>query len=762
MSGLGHLLLDLGSKVAGADLVFNEEIRQLQARGAEIFLGHNAEQIERSQPALVVHTSAVRQDNPEWQAALRLGIPVVRRAVLLAALLRRQNGICVAGMHGKTTTAALLAFALERLGANPSYAVGALVPQLCPHARFSPPKPGWSEQPFFVIEADESDGTLRQFHPEHAIVLNVDAEHLDHFASIDVIEREFLAFSEQTRGHLVFCADDPRLAQLFARNPRAISYGFHPLAAYRTECRKNSERPDQTLFQVWHKGAILGEFSLRLIGEQNIANATAAVALLHQFGFSPEPIAAALAPFRGATRRQEELFSDGQFRVFEDYGHHPNEIRATLRAFKALGPKRLLVAFQPHRFTRTQHLWREFSTCFSSADQLWLAELYPASEAEIHGINSGFLAHAIRAEGQAVEAVLPLAHLKNAIRSAMEPGDLVLFLGAGDITKVARELAADLGSSLQTDAPKNDLPVMQPELMAPLLDQLTPGTVVRPDEPLAKHTTLRVGGKADLYIEPASEEDLALLLQFCAERSLPFVMLGRGSNLLVRDGGIRGVVICLAHPQFSRISVEGCQLQCGAGAKLRAIATEAARQGISGLEFLEGIPGSVGGALRMNAGAMGSWLFDVVSKIRFMTFNGEILERNASEVNVEYRGCPLFKNHIALGALLQGQNASREAVRARMDSFSKKRWEAQPNQPSAGCIFKNPKTIPAGRLIDELGLKGTRVGGAVVSDKHANFIVNDGAATARDVLSLIAIVQQSARSARGIELETELEILGEG
>jgi UDP-N-acetylenolpyruvoylglucosamine reductase len=344
----------------------------------------------------------------------------------------------------------------------------------------------------------------------------------------------------------------------------------------------------------------------------------------------------------------------------------------------------------------------------------------------------------------------------------MEPGDLVLFLGAGDITKVARELAADLGSSLQTDAPKNDLPVMQPELMAPLLDQLTPGTVVRPDEPLAKHTTLRVGGKADLYIEPASEEDLALLLQFCAERSLPFVMLGRGSNLLVRDGGIRGVVICLAHPQFSRISVEGCQLQCGAGAKLRAIATEAARQGISGLEFLEGIPGSVGGALRMNAGAMGSWLFDVVSKIRFMTFNGEILERNASEVNVEYRGCPLFKNHIALGALLQGQNASREAVRARMDSFSKKRWEAQPNQPSAGCIFKNPKTIPAGRLIDELGLKGTRVGGAVVSDKHANFIVNDGAATARDVLSLIAIVQQSARSARGIELETELEILGEG
>jgi UDP-N-acetylmuramate--alanine ligase len=769
MSGLGHLLLDVGRKVAGADLVLNEEIRQLRARGADIRIGHTAEAIEQTKPALVVHTSAVRPDNPEWQEAQRLGIPIVRRAVLLAALLHRQSGICVSGMHGKTTTAALLAFALENLGANPSYAVGALVPQLRPHARFSPPKPGWSEQPHFVIEADESDGTLLQFHPEHAIVLNVDAEHLDHFDSIEVIEREFLGFSEQTRGRLVFCADDPRLAVLFARNPRAVSYGFHPLAAYRAECIRATGGDGATRFQAWHKGELLGEFSLQLIGEQNIANATAVVAMLHQFGFAPDAIARSIANFHGAARRQEELFRDEHFRVFEDYGHHPNEIQATLRAFRALSPKRLLVAFQPHRFSRTQHLWKEFSTCFEGADLLWLGELYPASEPAIPGINSGFLAHAIRAQGQKVEAVLPLTHLKEAIHSVMEPGDLVLFLGAGDITKVAHELAGDLRSALtepaitvRSAAAPHEFSVMNPQLLATLEPQLAPGTVARLDEPLAKHTTLRVGGKADLYIEPGTEEDLARVLQFCARHSVPFVFLGRGSNLLVRDGGIRGVVICLAHPQFSRISVDGCQLQCGAGAKLRAIASEAARHGLSGLEFLEGIPGSLGGALRMNAGAMGSWLFDVVSRIRFMTFAGEIMERNASEVNVEYRGCPLFKNHAALGALVQGQQASPKAVRARMDAFSKRRWETQPREPSAGCIFKNPGTIPAGRLIDELGLKGTRVGGAVVSEKHGNFIVNDGTATASDVLSLIAIVQQSARSARGIELETEVEILGEG
>jgi UDP-N-acetylenolpyruvoylglucosamine reductase len=179
------------------------------------------------------------------------------------------------------------------------------------------------------------------------------------------------------------------------------------------------------------------------------------------------------------------------------------------------------------------------------------------------------------------------------------------------------------------------------------------------------------------------------------------------------------------------------------------------------LEFLEGIPGNLGGAMRMNAGAMGSWLFDVVESIRFMDDAGQVHERPASQVNVEYRGCPLFKNHIALGAVLKGVAASAESIAERMQKYSEKRWDSQPAAPSAGCIFKNPQTIPAGKLIDELGLKGTRVGGAAVSDVHGNFIVNDGTATARDVLNLIAVIQQRARAARGIELETEVEILGE-
>ena len=280
------------------------------------------------------------------------------------------------------------------------------------------------------------------------------------------------------------------------------------------------------------------------------------------------------------------------------------------------------------------------------------------------------------------------------------------------------------------------------------------------DEPLAKHTTLRIGGSADVYVEPASEADLVGAVKFCHERGLPLFVIGRGSNLLVRDGGFRGVAICLAQPNFSRIEVAGERLHCGAGAKLKNIALEAKRNGLSGVEFLEGIPGSVGGALRMNAGAMGGATFNVIESVRFMDHTGKIQERSRAGMPVEYRCCPLLKDHIALGAVFRCLPAPRGEIEKRMKEFSERRWASQPAAPSAGCTFKNPATISAGKLIDELGLKGTRVGGAAVSTEHGNFIVNGGKATARDVLELIAILQARAKEARGIELQTEVEIIG--
>lgn len=301
-----------------------------------------------------------------------------------------------------------------------------------------------------------------------------------------------------------------------------------------------------------------------------------------------------------------------------------------------------------------------------------------------------------------------------------------------------------------------------PALLERLRAQLQPASRIFPNEPLARRTTLRVGGAADVLVEPGDEADLARTLQAAKELGVPRRLLGRGSNLLVRDHGLRGLVISLSHPCFAQLSwVSNQLLRCGAGVRLREVSNEARRQGLAGLEFLAGIPGSVGGALRMNAGAWNAMTFDRLERVRFMTPEGEVRDVPATEVPAVYRRCPLFVDHIALEAVFRGEPSTREAVEARLNELNQKRWASQPAAPSAGCIFKNPATIPAGRLVDELGLKGLRRGGASISTVHGNFIVNDGDATAADILWLIDEIRQRARETRGVELETEVEILGE-
>jgi UDP-N-acetylenolpyruvoylglucosamine reductase len=302
----------------------------------------------------------------------------------------------------------------------------------------------------------------------------------------------------------------------------------------------------------------------------------------------------------------------------------------------------------------------------------------------------------------------------------------------------------------------------RPEPLAQELAALVSAdTLVRCHEPLARRTTLRVGGPADIYVQPAAERDLETVVKFCRAGALALLVLGRGSNLLVRDGGFRGVVVCLNQPAFCGIEVVPPRLRCGAGARLKAVAVEARRHALAGLEFLEGIPGVIGGALRMNAGAMGGSIFDAVESIRLMDWDGNVRECLGAELGAVYRDCAALKKQIALSAVLRGQPGAPDQIQERMDQFSEKRWRSQPAALSAGCAFKNPKAMPAGRLIEELGLKGLRVGGASVSLEHGNFIVNDGRATARDILDLMALIQQRARAERGVELECEVEIIGD-
>lgn len=300
------------------------------------------------------------------------------------------------------------------------------------------------------------------------------------------------------------------------------------------------------------------------------------------------------------------------------------------------------------------------------------------------------------------------------------------------------------------------------ELLGALRATLSPATKLVEREPLGPKTTMRVGGPARIYAEPASEADLQSLLAAAHARALPVFMLGRGSNLIVPDDGVDGLVISLAQPQWQAFEPQpDDRVWVGAGLRLKNLCGLATKAGLQGFEFMEGIPATVGGALRMNAGAMDGWTFDVVDEVHLLTLAGEKRVMKKSEMHVDYRHCAELETAVALGAFLRPRaHADGAAIKRQIEEYSAKRQKTQPREPSAGCIFKNPPGTSAGRVIDECGLKGERVGGAEVSTVHANFIVNRGDATCADILELVRRIRARVKATRGLDLEPEVMLFG--
>ena len=300
------------------------------------------------------------------------------------------------------------------------------------------------------------------------------------------------------------------------------------------------------------------------------------------------------------------------------------------------------------------------------------------------------------------------------------------------------------------------------DFIASVRPRLTATARFTREEPLAAKTTIRIGGAARLYAEPGSAEDMRTLLIAAADAGIAVFPLGRGSNLVIPDEGVDGLVLSLAHEEWASFAPRpDGRVWAGAGLRLKNLCGLAAKAGLTGFEFLEGIPGNIGGALRMNAGAMGGWMFDVVEAVQLITLAGEIRTVPRAEMHVDYRHCAELHAAIALGALLRpAASADADAVSRQIDVYKKKRQESQPREPSAGCIFKNPPGNSAGRLIDQSGLKGERVGDAEVSPVHANFIVNRGAATSADLIALVRHIRARVQSAHGIALEPEVILYG--
>ena len=735
MSGLALLLMGMGHKVSGSDRVTTKETERMQGVGLVFSSPHTGEAVHGAD--LVVFSSAIKPENPAYAAALSAQIPLYRRAECLAAILHTRKGIVIAGTHGKTTTSAMTSHVLRESGHKPSHYVGAEIPILGANAK-------WSEDgEFMVAEGDESDGTLALYRPEHSVILNIEAEHLDFYRDLDHIREVFTTLAEQTRGKLVYCAEDPVALELCDGRENTISYGWEDADFTATDVR---DLKGSSAFTVMKNGAALGDIELGIPGNHNILNALAAIALADTCGAEFPHIARALSTFAGAKRRFETKYLSADYRIVDDYGHHPSELTATLQTARSLKPKRLVVLFQPHRYTRTQALAEDFGKVLQAADLVFISDVYPASEKPIDGISGQTLVDAMKRHGDIPATYLPdLSTAHHAVGNSLQPGDLLITLGAGNVHEAGTRVARDL----------KILEEMRGLMPAGEID----GKLY---EPMAKHTTLLVGGPAQFWIEPHSFYGFAFLVDYCRERGIPVRVVGRGSNLLVRDGGIPGCVIHPSGGAFSEVSIgTRGEITAGAGVRLKKLASFAGGSGIGGFEWMEGIPGNVGGALRMNAGAMGVETFDQVVRVTFLDEDGVIRTREREEIVANYRDVRELRRNFALQAVFKGKPDKTENIKQRWDDSREKRKSSQPVMASAGCTFRNPDQIAAGRLIDSLGLKGTSVGKAAVSEVHGNFVVNQGGASAREILQLIDSIQKKAKAERCVDLETEIKILGE-
>jgi UDP-N-acetylmuramate--alanine ligase len=437
MSGIAELLLNLGYRVSGSDLRRSETTDRLSGLGATIRLGHAAENVPEDGHVVVI-SSAVRLDNPEVLEAHRRKIPVIPRAEMLAELMRMKYGIAIAGTHGKTTTTSMVATVLATAGWDPTTVVGGKLNSLGSNAKL-----GQGE--FLVAEADESDGSFLKLSPTVAVVTNIDPEHLDFYSGIGQIKETFLNFINRVPfyGFAVLCIDHPNVQELLPSVEKTVvTYGFSRHADYRAEGLVSEGMTNR--FTVFARGERLGEMTLRAPGRHNVSNALAAVAVASELGIPCERIRQGLLDYAGVARRFQVRGEVGGITVVDDYAHHPAEVRATLAAAREVWPdRRIVVGFQPHRYTRTRALFKEFLSAFNEADVLLLFEVYPAGEEPIEEACGERLCDAIREHGhKGVQFAGKAGDAGEAVRSLLRAGDIFLTMGAGDVWKLGEGLVS--------------------------------------------------------------------------------------------------------------------------------------------------------------------------------------------------------------------------------------------------------------------------------------------------------------------------------
>ncbi len=744
MAGLALILHARGMPVSGCDLNANGLTQLLRDSGIDVSRGHDPAHIT---PVIrwAIRSAAVPEDHPELMAVRAAGIPLFRRGVVLPALLRARRSIVVAGTHGKTTTTGFIAQLFRAVGRPVGFCIGGEIPAL----GNQPAAEG--EEAIMVAEADESDGTLALYEAGTAVVTNVDFDHMENFADRDEFEACFRQFIARTRNCLIYGRDDPAATRLAAERFNTVSFGFHHDADYHAVITETG--PGRIRFAVAVRGKSVGEIDLPAPGNHNVLNALAALAAVVENGVPVDSAMTGFGKLDRPRRRFETIATHHGCRIISDYAHHPTEIGALMQTALGEQPVRLMTVFQPHRYTRTRALGNAFPEAFEGADPLVLLPVYAASETPLIGGSAGDLYVRFRHEpGRRIYLAESLEQVAQWLEVEARYGDLILIVGAGSVENVGFKLKQRWRRQ----------PVPAADLMAVQYRRLLnytglPVARVAQAWPLAPRTTLGVGGAADLAVQVVSEPELTAVLDWAALNELPVHMLGGGSNLLVSDLGVRGVVIRLGGVDFRRVSLqEDGSVFAGAAAPLARLAGLSRSGRVSGFGFLAGIPGTVGGAVRGNAGAWGLSIGDRVIRVCGIDLRGRRWTLERTQLDFSYRDCKnLHARGVITGVWLQPLSPpdSRESERIK-DSAVRRSWMR--GKKTAGSVFRNPDHRSAGALLEMAGCKDLQIGGARVCREHANVIVCEPSACASDVLALMQSMRVRVQHHHGIDLTSEI------
>ncbi|HCU79846.1 MAG TPA: hypothetical protein DGN60_01630 [Chloroflexi bacterium] len=749
LSAVAKVLHERGHVVSGSDLYESDITEKLQSLGVLVHIGHQATNISGAD--VVIASSAVPSTNPELVAAAARNIKVLRRQDVLGNLMKTKLGCAIAGSHGKTTTTALISFCLLENALKPTFIVGGTVNGIDTNARYDVGEP-------FVVEADEYDRMFLGLSPTVSVVTSIDYDHPDCYSTFGDLEDAFWEFAMLTpiEGRLVINQDDILARKLGEKAKESgipvVTYALQNEADWKGENIRVNSNGGCSFSLVNTRKQYVKNVDTCLAGEHNVMNVLAAIAAVDFYDLSIEKIVTALREFRGVKRRFEIKGKRAGITIVDDYAHHPMAIKATLGAARLHFPnKKLWALFQPHTYSRTHALTSEIASSFYDADHVVITDIFASREKDDGTISSKNILELM--DHPDAHYVGDINEAARFIFSGMNSGDVLVTMSAGDGYKVGERVLNMLCSRNYQSGDALDL----------LFAQL--GEKLRKNESMASYTSARIGGPADYFVQARSVDELSDAVQTGWEAGIPVLVFGSGSNLLVSDKGVRGLVV---HNLARSVVFEQDQSQMyvnvGSGTMLASLARMCIKRGAGGLEWAVSVPGTVGGAVVGNAGAHGS---DISTNILL----ADILQRGKGtkswtlpELGLSYRSSNLKISEddlVMLRAEFVLEQVHTETLRSRASGFIQHRRETQPPGASIGSMFKNPPGDYAGRLIEKAGLKGFRLGKAEISTVHANFFVNLGGASATEVVGLINKARRTVRKFFDIDLELEIQLIGE-